>query len=118
MADVRPFRALRPADALAGRVIAPPYDVLTLDECHALAADPLSFVHVTRSEVDLPPGADATRVFRIAATVGVLAHAFSNVHDSIWKGVTWGTTLKFAFDGVVYALVTGATFAWLWPAAA
>jgi uncharacterized protein (DUF1015 family) len=59
MADVRPFRALRPADALAGRVIAPPYDVLTLDECHALAADPLSFVHVTRSEVDLPPGADA-----------------------------------------------------------
>lgn len=66
----------------------------------------------------LPPGADTTRVFRIAATVGVLAHAFSNVHDSIWKGVTWGTTLRFAFDGLVYALVTGATFAWLWPAAA
>ncbi len=59
MADVRPFRALRPRDDLAARVIAPPYDVLTEAEARALAADPLSFVHVTRSEVDLPDGADA-----------------------------------------------------------
>jgi hypothetical protein len=40
------------------------------------------------------------------------------VNDSIWKGVSWGTTARFVFDGVVYALVTGGTFAWLWPAAA
>lgn len=58
MADIRPFRGLRPRDDLAGRVIAPPYDVLTDDEARALAADPHSFVHVTRSEVDLPSGAD------------------------------------------------------------
>jgi uncharacterized protein (DUF1015 family) len=58
MADVRPFRALRPRDDLAARVIAPPYDVLTEAEAAALARDPLSFVHVTRPEVDLPPGAD------------------------------------------------------------
>jgi uncharacterized protein (DUF1015 family) len=59
MADVRPFRGLRPADALAGEIIAPPYDVLTEDEARALAQNPRSFVHVTRSEVDLPAGADA-----------------------------------------------------------
>ena len=59
MADVRPFRALRPRDALAARVIAPPYDVLTPAEASALAADALNFVHVTRSEVDLPPGTSA-----------------------------------------------------------
>jgi uncharacterized protein (DUF1015 family) len=58
MAEVNPFRAARPAPALAARVIAPPYDVLTAAEAAALAADPLSFVHVTRSEVDLPHGAD------------------------------------------------------------
>lgn len=27
-------------------------------------------------------------------------------------------TGKFLFDGVLYAAVTGATFAWLWPTAA
>ncbi len=58
MADVRPFRALRPRDDLAARVIAPPYDVLTDAECRVLAADPKHFIHVTRSEVDLPLGAD------------------------------------------------------------
>lgn len=65
----------------------------------------------------LPAGAEGARVFRVAGTVAVLGHAFSNVNDSIWKGVSWGTTLKFVFDGVIYGLVTGATFAWLWPAA-
>ncbi|MFM1873954.1 MAG: hypothetical protein RL398_3376 [Planctomycetota bacterium] len=55
------------------------------------------------------------RVFRIATTIATLAYAFGGVTDSIWKGVRWSTTLKFVFDGVVYGLVTGATFAWLWP---
>ena len=62
-----------------------------------------------------PGGPDA---FRIAATIAMLGHAFTSVNDSIWKGVSWCVTSKFMFDGVVYALVTGATFAWLWPAAA
>lgn len=59
VADVRPFRALRPADALAGKVIAPPYDVLSEDEARAIAQERLSFVRVTRPEVDLPAGTDA-----------------------------------------------------------
>jgi uncharacterized protein (DUF1015 family) len=59
MSDVRPFRALRPRDDLAGDIIAPPYDVLTEAEARALAKNRKSFVRVTRSEVDLPAGADA-----------------------------------------------------------
>ena len=59
MADVRPFRALRPRDDLARKVIAPPYDVLTDEECRQIARERDSFVRVTRSEVDLPEGADA-----------------------------------------------------------
>lgn len=59
MADVRPFRAIRPADHLADRVIAPPYDVLTEKEARALAENRLSFVRVTRAEVDLDSSIDA-----------------------------------------------------------
>ncbi len=58
MADVRPFRALRPQDALAVEVIAPPYDVLSDEAARALAQNRNCFVRVTRSEVDLPPGTD------------------------------------------------------------
>jgi len=56
------------------------------------------------------------QMFRVATTAAMFCYAFSSVSDSIWKGVRWITTLKFLFDGSVYALVTGATFAWLWPA--
>ncbi len=59
MADVRPFRAARPRDDIAAQVIAPPYDVLSEAEARAIAANRQSFVRVTRSEVDLPPGTDA-----------------------------------------------------------
>ncbi|TNE86276.1 MAG: DUF1015 domain-containing protein [Deltaproteobacteria bacterium] len=59
MADVRPFRALRPRDDLAVEVIAPPYDVLSEAEARAIAENRRSFVRITRSEVDLPAGTDA-----------------------------------------------------------
>ena len=59
MALIRPFRALRPAPEVASRVASVPYDVVNTDEARALAAsNPLSFLHVTRSEIDLPPGTD------------------------------------------------------------
>jgi len=58
MADVRPFRALRPRDDIAASVIAPPYDVLSEAEARAIAEERRSFVRVTRSEVDLPVGTD------------------------------------------------------------
>ncbi len=58
MADVRPFAALRPRPGLAPRVAAVPYDVVNAEEARALAGDPLSFLHVSRAEIDLPPGTD------------------------------------------------------------
>jgi len=65
----------------------------------------------------LARGAEAMEVFRFAASVGILAYATYEIPASIWKGQRWSTTFKFVFDGVVYGLVTGGTFAWLWPAA-
>ena len=56
MATVRPFRALRPRPELAPRIAAVPYDVVNRDEAAQLATgNPLSFLHVSRAEIDLPP---------------------------------------------------------------
>ncbi len=56
MAAIIPFRALRPAPAAAARVAAVPYDVVNAEEARALAAGtPLSFLHVSRAEIDLAP---------------------------------------------------------------
>lgn len=52
-----PFRALRPTPERAARVAAVPYDVVSTEEAKALAAgNPLSFLHISRAEIDLPPG--------------------------------------------------------------
>ena len=59
MAGLAPFRALRPSVSAAARVAAVPYDVVNTEEARALAAgNPLSFLHVSRPEIDLPPGTD------------------------------------------------------------
>ena len=35
--------------------------------------------------------------------------------DSIWKGQAWSVTWKHVLDSLIYAVVTVATFGWLWP---
>ena len=59
MALIHPFRALRPRPDKAARVAAVPYDVVNTDEARTLAADnSLSFLHVSRAELELPPATD------------------------------------------------------------
>ena len=59
MAVIRPFSALRPPADRASEVASVPYDVVNTDEARALAANnPLSFLHVSRPEIDLPEGTD------------------------------------------------------------
>jgi uncharacterized protein (DUF1015 family) len=70
MAKIRPFRALRPQPSLASQIAAVPYDVVSTEEARALAAgNPLSFLHVSRSEIDLPADTNpyADIVYRTAA---------------------------------------------------
>ena len=56
---LHPFHAIRPAPELAARVAAVPYDVVNRDEAAELArGNPYSFLHVGRSDIDLPPGTD------------------------------------------------------------
>lgn len=55
MAIIHPFKAVRPKPELAKEVASPPYDVLSSEEARLAAAKhPNSFLHVTKSEIDLP----------------------------------------------------------------
>jgi uncharacterized protein (DUF1015 family) len=57
VATIRPFNALRPHEDRAAQVAAVPYDVVNTEEARALAAgNSWSFLHVSRSEIDLPDG--------------------------------------------------------------
>jgi uncharacterized protein (DUF1015 family) len=57
MATLVPFRALRPRPDHAADVAAVPYDVVSTEEARTLAnGNPLSFLHVSRAEIDLAPG--------------------------------------------------------------
>ncbi len=59
MALIHPFRALRPTPENAAAVSSVPYDVVSTEEARELAdGNPLSFLHVSRSEIDLPPHVD------------------------------------------------------------
>ena len=59
MAQIRPFRGVRPRKDIAHLVAAPPYDVLTSEEAREMAAgNPYSFLHIGKPELDLAPGTD------------------------------------------------------------
>jgi len=59
MATIRPFAALRPKSELADKICELPYDVMSSDEARVIAAgNPLSFLHVSKPEIDLPPATD------------------------------------------------------------
>jgi uncharacterized protein (DUF1015 family) len=59
MAIVKPFKGLRPKNENVHLIASPPYDVLTSKEARASVADnPLSFLHITKPEIDLPETTD------------------------------------------------------------
>jgi len=59
MSNIKPFKALRPQAQLAKQVASKPYDVLSSAEAKIEArGNPASFLHITKSEIDLPEGTD------------------------------------------------------------
>lgn len=70
MSAIYPFKALRPAPKAAAAVASVPYDVVNTGEARELAeGNPLSFLRVSRPEIELPAGADphADAVYGLAA---------------------------------------------------
>lgn len=66
----------------------------------------------------LPDGTAYLTVFRVAGSASLLGYAGMFMSDAAWKGSSWSDAFKKVFDGVVYALLTGGVFGWLWPSAA
>jgi len=63
----------------------------------------------------VPQGASFLAVCRVVSLVTFLGYAGGSVSNAIWMGKTWPSAIKEVADGFIYALVTAATFGWLWP---
>ena len=63
----------------------------------------------------LAPGTDYLKVFQVVGCVAFTGYALGLPQASIWGGKNWGTTLRGMFGGLIYGLLTGGTFGWLWP---
>jgi hypothetical protein len=64
----------------------------------------------------LVPGTNYLSVFRFAGCTAFAAYSLALMQNSIWYKRKWSTTIKFMFDGLIYALLTAGFFGWLWPA--
>ncbi len=78
-----------------------------------LRADWILYTYLTFHTVE--QGANYLVVFRVAGAAAFMAYGVGPLANSIWKGQPWSMTLKEAFDGLIYALLTAGTFGWLWP---
>ena len=59
MSIIKPFKALRPQAQFTKQVASRPYDVLSSAEARIEAqGNPASFLHITKSEIDLPEATD------------------------------------------------------------
>ena len=63
----------------------------------------------------LSAGAEYLAVFRVVGTVALLGHGMGELNNWIWRGQSWGVTIRHVIDGLVYALLTAGVFGWLWP---
>ncbi|MBS0581485.1 MAG: hypothetical protein JSS42_00095 [Proteobacteria bacterium] len=66
----------------------------------------------------LPPHPGTHAILHTTGLAALLGYSFGEATNSIWRAQPWIVSIKYAIDGLVYAAITAATFAWLWPAAA
>jgi hypothetical protein len=67
------------------------------------------------ASLTLPAGAPYMTVFRVTSTVTFAAYALALWHHWIWYSAGFAATLRSTIDGLVYGLLTGGVFGWLWP---
>ena len=51
----------------------------------------------------------------VTGAIAFFAYAGGAIPGAIWMGKPWSSAMKEILDGIIYAVITGATFAWLWP---
>ena len=63
----------------------------------------------------LAPGVEYRAVFQLASCIAFVGYSLALWPISIWFKRAWSTTAKSTFDGLIYGLLTGGVFGWLWP---
>lgn len=63
----------------------------------------------------LAPGADYLEAFRFAGTTAFIGYAVALWQMSIWYHRALKYSIVGTFDGLIYGLITGGVFGWLWP---
>jgi hypothetical protein len=63
----------------------------------------------------LPPAAPAGQIWRLVFTTAFAGYALGLWQLSIWYRRAWSITIKATVDAAIYAAITAAVFAWLWP---
>jgi hypothetical protein len=61
------------------------------------------------------PGTPYLTVFRFAGVTAFAAYTLAIWPNTIWYKRAVSTNVKLTVDGLIYALLTGGTFGWLWP---
>lgn len=63
----------------------------------------------------LSPGASFGSVFQMAGVAAIMAYCFATIPNDIWFNKPLNARVSCFVDGIVYGLITGTLFAWLWP---
>ena len=69
--------------------------------------------HGTASDGARP---EFAKTMQVLGTAGILAYCFAGLPNDIWFQRSLREIVTSLIDGVVFGLITGAVFAWLWPA--
>lgn len=84
MADVKPFKAIRPKEGLERRIAALPYDVYSREEAkREVEREPLSFLRIDRAETQFTDDVDAYS-----------DRVYEKARDLLWEMVTNGELVE------------------------
>ena len=84
MAVIRPFSAIRPAQELADKIAALPYDVYNREEAkEAVSGNPQSFLRIDRAETQFDDSVDT-----------YAPQVYQKAHDILWGMVEDGSFVK------------------------
>ena len=104
---IHAYKALRPRADIVAKVAAPPYDTVDTAESAQLAeGNPMSFLHINHSEIDLPAGTDlyADAVYTKAAenlkNFSSAALMLSSADGDDGNKTVGGKIIKMAGDAV------------------
>jgi hypothetical protein len=77
----------------------------------------LSFFVAYLASFTVTADAGFGHVMRVTGTAAVLGYVFAAIPNAIFFGKPLRATVLDAIDGIVYGVLTGMIFAWMWPEA-